>query len=198
MLIGRIAQDIEEVDELLVEWHESNNVTKGNFQSAVAAVELLLPDAKRNLPWCYAVISGNARNVPVVHKLPMPRSLKSCIVIQLGNLGEHRMGAGLWIQWAKGLRPSEVLKIQPEDVLLPEQMSYSLGNVAVITLGARTGTKLKRAQSVIIRADSDPITLHLLRWLVKTTPKGQTLVGLSYGQYGYRLKKVCAMMGLPK
>ena len=66
--------------------------------------------------------------------------------------GHPRLAAGLLVQQWTGMRPSEMLGLQYEDVLLPEETLLSVSGVfGSIGLGVRTGTKAKRAQSVLIR-----------------------------------------------
>ena len=80
------------------------------------------------------------------------------------SLGNWRLGFGVILQQSRGMRPGELLGIRPEDITLPdESLSLSKDPYAVITLGARVGTKCKRAQSCIVRHSEFPwILKHLL------------------------------------
>eukprot|EP00969_Alexandrium_andersonii_P312759 13818742-Alexandrium_andersonii.AAC.1 len=66
------------------------------------------------------------------------------------------------IQQACDLRPSEVLGLEAEDVLLPQGGCLEHTGAVVLALGARTGTKAKRPQSVLVRPEHGPafVLLH--------------------------------------
>ena len=73
--------------------------------------------------------------------------------LHLSTSGYARLGSGVVFQQRKGLRPGELLSILPEDIVLPEEQSLTIMN-ATVFLGLRTGTKAKRAQAIVLDANS--------------------------------------------
>ena len=78
-------------------------------------------------------------------------------------MGFSHMGGGLLVQERKGLRPGELLGIRRGDVLLPEEQTGAGRQSLIIGLGVKSGTKAKRAQSVIFSASADADVLEKLR-----------------------------------
>ncbi len=97
------------------------------------------------------------------------------------------------LQEALGLRPSELLGITGDDVMLPEDRAQEVFMPAVIGLGIKHGTKAKRAQTVML---ASPIKVALLRWLKSRAPGAQPLVGYTYSGYRNVLKDTCERSGL--
>ena len=84
------------------------------------------------------------------------------VAIRMAALGALRLGAGLLVQQHLGLRPSEMLSCERRDISLPSGNEVTMASaVTVIGLGVRTGTKAKRAQSVVLR---DPMVTALVAW----------------------------------
>ena len=111
----------DELDDLLVEWHHSSPaVTKAKMESAVAAAEHILPHFKHHLPWARAVLAAWA----VVHvarrTVPLCREPCCLVAAHLAAAGHPKLGAGLVIQQALGLRPSELVGLWAGDIMLPE------------------------------------------------------------------------------
>ena len=90
-----------------------------------------------------------------------------------------------------------MLKIRRCDVVLPSQVPWRDGvRYASITLGAKTGTKSKRPQAIIIRDDEKHKTLlHLLERLCAATSGEELLVPYSYERYRLALKKFEVQVG---
>ena len=72
---------------------------------------------------------------------------------QMSARGHGRLGAGVILQEALGLRPSELLGITGDDVMLPEDRAQEVFMPAVIGLGIKHGTKAKRAQTVMLASN---------------------------------------------
>ena len=85
-----------------------------------------------------------------------------------------------------GLRPSELLNIWPEDVVLPEESLLSNYGAATVGLGIRGGTKANRPQAVSLKGDE---SLALLRWLKLQGEPGLLLIPHSYEQFRRLLRK---------
>ena len=163
-------------------------MSKSNFENMVAGVEFLFPRYRGQLRWARAIIIGwGVMHVPK-HTTPLCAGPAHLVAVHMAAMGHERLGAGLLIQQNLGLRPSELLAIEPQDVCLPQQAVLGVATSgAVVGLGLRTGTKAKRAQSVILR---DPLLLLLLNWLVVSGRPGEPMVPYSYEQYRRILKRV--------
>ena len=92
-----------------------------------------------------------------------------------------------------------MLGILGEDVTLPLGSGAQHRNVsyASITLGARVGTKAKRAQSVVLRAQEHPRELALLMEIVRVTQADRPLFPYSLEQYRKYIKLYQSRLGLP-
>lgn len=150
------------------------------------------------LTWARAVLADMAHSRPTVHHSPLPFSLAIVIATVMAAAGYARMGAGLIVQQQRGLRPSELLKLQRQDVILPGDQFFGAPESAVINLGSRGGTKLKRSQAVLVAAVRHPQALIFLDALCRSTPPHQFLVfGIDLPMYQHVLAQVCAALQLP-
>ena len=153
----------DELDDFLVEWRRSRNVSKANFEAAVAACEHILPQYKHNLPWFRALLSAWGVSYVARRTVPLSREPGIFVACHMSAAGHAKLGAGLIIQTSLGLRPSELIGLQCDDVMLPEDRgSGSTHQHVVVGLGVRAGTKAKRAQTVLAH---DATAITLLRWL---------------------------------
>ena len=165
-------------------------VGKGDFATVVAATEFVLPWTKGMLLWSKAVLEGWAISGPVHHALPMPDPMMVIIACVWWVAGFKRLARGLWLQKRLGLRPGELLGLQARDVLLPEDLESSVYTHGILNLGARTGTKLKRAQAVLLAPDS--FELLLARQLRdRLEPAAYMFGAANYGFYNGLLSKTC-------
>ena len=195
---GVRADEPEELDDLCVEYKNMEGLTKSQFLYLLAAVQLACPGAKGKLPWSTQIARDWEVQAPVEHHVPMPLGLALVTAVGLSWIGEARLGAAILISQQRGLRPSEMLRLRPEDITLPESMMFGANGSGVMNLGARTGTKAKRPQAVLILPDTHAITLLLLRMLVASTPKGRELTGgKTLAQYQAAVTHVCTKLGLP-
>ena len=190
----RVALYGHELDDLLVEYkNQAANITKSKFANTVVASELAIPFIKGRLPWARSVLSAWESVGHIRHHKPLPKLLASLYALLLSWIGYGRIGAGLWLQTEKGLRPSELLGLMKEHVLLPSALMSK--RCIVLNLGMKTGTKLKRPQAVIVSADVHPRSFLALQQLVATTPERQLLFGgLTLTQYQTLFKWLNACM----
>ncbi len=183
-----------EFDDLLCEWRHSRSINKAAFESTVAAVEFALPRFRGQLPWCRALIHSWAIVHVPQHKVPMGEGPAVYIGVHIAARGHPRLGAGLVIQQAVGLRPSELLGLWGRDVVLPEDRADAAAvDFAVLGLGIRSGTKAKRPQSVILRGSKK---VALVRWLRSTCVSDEPLIGYSYEQMRRLLARTVSELGL--
>ena len=143
-------------DDLLLEYRWATaRLTKSKFMLVVAATEFFLPHAKRNLPWCHAIIQGWSRIGHTRHTVPLTVKPVQLVAVYMVATGFRRLALGLLVQVSTVLRPSEMLSIRPCNV----QFAKNIGedpkiHPVVIALGVKAGTKSKRAQVVMIPANT--------------------------------------------
>ena len=190
--------DTAALDDLLVEFKNMCDVSKAQFAYTLSAVQMAYPAARGNLQWAASVLRDMEIQCPIQHHLALPYGLSLVLAIAMALMGHSRLAAGLIISQQRGLRPSEWLRLEKGDVTLPEWLAFGNNGAAVLNLGARTGTKVKRAQAVLIDARRHPLALALIRVLVTTTPPARQLAG-PQNLPGYQkvLAAACTSLMLP-
>ena len=194
---GVAVRSASELDDLLVEWRFQQQVPRAVFEHALAAAEMAVPAAKGALVWARATSKDLAVALPVAHHLPLPWQFALLLAVAFSVLGSPRLGLGLLLQQQRGLRPSEMLNLRGQDVALPEAMAFGPRSAAVINLGARTGTKAKRAQAVLVHEARHGLLLFVLRVLKACTPDEQFLFPATLDQYRRLLQQACERLNLP-
>ena len=184
-------------DDLAVEYMSSVQLSYDDFGYLLAALELVFPRYKGHLKWARSVHKNWGVHKHVKHTTPLCRGPATLFACWMAARGRVRMGMGLLLQQRRGMRPSEVLNIRSEDILLPEEHGLCpRTGYAEIVLGAKTGTKSKRPQVVIVRAILEPELVVLLRRAKRATPTSHRLVPYSIDTYRSWLKKIAAQLNL--
>ena len=107
-----------------------------------------------------------------------------------------RLGVGLALQVAAGLRPSEMLAAEPEHLTFPEDSGKDFSSGPdTLALGPRTGTKVKRPQVAMIMTDEIRLR-RVLRLLRSLTPRGCRLFPYSIQVYRNLLRRLELKLGL--
>ena len=109
-----------ELDDALVEYKQSAYVTKSDFESLTAAVEFLFPHYKGEMKWARAVIRGWQVHHSPRHTVPLARSHCALAAVHFVAMGMPVLAVGTLLQRELGLRPSEMLGLEKEDVAMPE------------------------------------------------------------------------------
>ena len=187
----------EEWDDLLVEYlYGQPHLTRGKFNSLVAGVEFFFQRLKGKLSWSHGVLSGWETGASVRHTVPLGKGVSRLILTYFANWGYTRLGIGLVLQTETGLRPSELLRLRPEDFLFPEEEGAKLGTRPLrIGLGIRGGTKVKRAQFVLLDQRCWRL-VRVLRVVKMMTPVGLLMFPYSYTTLRTLLRRVEAQLGL--
>eukprot|EP00959_Pyramimonas_sp_CCMP1952_P224728 4699138-Pyramimonas_sp.AAC.1 len=94
-------------------------MTKCNFEYAVAAVEFVFPRLRRKLTWSHSVIDAWRVAAEVKHAPPLGRAPANLAAIYFACWGVPRLGVGLLLQVDRGLRPSEMSQLRATDISLP-------------------------------------------------------------------------------
>lgn len=187
----------EQWDDLLVEFKWAHpRIPKTTFGNLVAAVEFFFPVFKHKLAWSHHIITGWSVEHQTKHTIPMLSSVAALYGVHFTALGHPRLGAGIYIQQSKGLRPSEMLALERQDVMLPEDAHALTFNAVVVSLGTKVGTKAKRAQAVVFDVARFPICVELFRRLCAVTNPGEKLFPYSLEQYNRLIKKVSKVLGI--
>ena len=182
----------EELDDLIVEWKNSKTISKSDMEACVSGVEMALPQFKGKLPWSHAVLSAWGVLHQPKHTVPATEGTCALLGAQMASLQHPKLGAAVILQHALGLRPSEVLSLEREDILLPESRGAASAPT-VVALGVRSGTKAKRAQTVTLSSGKKAA---LLRWLTLSAGPGEKLVPYTYENYRRILSKATASLGI--
>ena len=177
----------EEWDDILVEYSYQVGVTISGFRDVVAAFEFVLPQLKGRLP--YTRDRCNVLSTLHETKHTVPAGEEACILVgtTLASLNRPRMGLGMMLQQALGLRPGELLHLTPEDVAASG--NESLRNTIVFRLGKDTGTKIKREQCALLRLPRYAELWSLVSIVVELTPSQSPLFPFALPTYAAWLKR---------
>jgi len=181
----------EDWDDLLVEYkHSHEKLTRSEFAYTTAAVEFFFPRLRGELRWTHSLLSGWTIHHATKHTVPLGKGPAKLIAIHWGSAGEPRAAVGVVLQACTGLRPMELLKLKPEDIVMPEEMGGTLENTPmIIALGLKTGTKVKRAQTVrVTQANADVV--EAVRRVRAATPLGHLMFPMSNSTYRLRLQEI--------
>ena len=187
-------RDHAELDDTLVAYAELQRTTRAGFSTLLCAVAFFSPRLPK-LAAAHAALKGWSRLTPTKHTMPMLRVFTLAIAIRLAALGWADAGSGLIVQHVLLLRPSELLALRREDVLLPEEAPvYAGARKLFLTLGTPAwGTKVGRRQVV---STADPLAISAMRRLVAHKQRGQLVFDFTYDQYRRRLMSAASELGL--
>ena len=175
----------------------TESLTASQFTYEVAAVEFFHVRFKGHLLRSHAVLKGMGIEHPAKHTVPMLRPAASLYCLHFAAMGYARLGGGMMLQQRRGMRPGEMLGLTKEDLLFSIDVGDIYGKPRLdVALGQRTGTKIKRAQSVSVYADADPDVLGFMLTLRNNTPDGALLFPYSIDTYRRLLAKVSMRLGL--
>ena len=128
-------------------------------------------------------MAGWDRKHVAKHAVPMLSGHACLVRCHMASRGYARLCVALVLQQIRGLRPSEVLALMPEDI----SFSHQIGGVgparADSTLGARINANSYRAQNVALYYDTDPDVGLALQWIVAATPPHRLLFPHSVDTY---------------
>ena len=177
---------------MLVEFKNARALTKGQFAATLNGVEFFFPRYKP-LTWAHKVADAMAIEATVSHTLPMLPNATYLVASRMALKGFATVGAMLVLQVTIALRPSDAYrKLKPNHVFIPSELSKP----AVIRLGAKTGTKVKREQFALIDQSEHPEVILLLKRWLSVTPPNDFLCKVGYDKVNALLKEVCWELGL--
>lgn len=174
----------EDLDLLLMEFRTEADLTKSQHMTLVAAAEFFLPHVKGKLNVCREALRGRMAAEEVKHTIPLTLECAYLFGAWHASQGRQRIGAAMLIQHSTGLRPSELLALQPAHVHLPLDRSQSL----TVRLGATYSTKVKREQYILVDPSSQSLAFSLLARLCMITPAHERLFPFGYQVYNNAFK----------
>jgi hypothetical protein len=161
--------------------------TKYKFTNTVAALEFFFRHYRGHLPLSKGAIAGWETQHQAKHTVPCGETLGKLYMTHMCARGHPRLAVGMLLQTKRGLRPTEMLRLQREDLVFPEESNNMFPDLS-IRLGARVGTKSKREQYVIVKTQQHQQLLNLLREIAEVTPRGQRMFPYSIDRYRRILK----------
>ena len=144
-------ETVGEWDDLLVEWKNSTRPSRSKFNTTVASIEFFFPRYQRGLTWSHQVAKGMARRHATRHARPMSRDLAALLGAHMSHLGYARLGLGMRLQQATGMRPSELLALRASEISVTAAHVERSQQAVIFALGTSRGTKVKRQQFCILR-----------------------------------------------
>ena len=137
--------------------------------------------------------AGKAAAHQTKHTVPLTSAPAKLFAANMSRLFLPRMGIGLTLQQATGLRPSELLHLKKCHVLRPPQ---DMGRF-VLRLGANVGTKVKREQVAFLDSFKHTDIAFLLCMLLDAcTHDDEFLFPYSYNKYNRTIATIEADLGL--
>ena len=194
---GASPQTAAEFDDWIVEYkQDQEDISRHQLTYLVAGVKFFFPAFRRQLPWIDAVLSGWEKLAEVKHTVPLPKILSKLMAIKLLGKGLPRMGLALVLQTHTGLRPGELLALQPEHFSFPQADGHSLLERPVfISLGVKTGTKVGRPQVSRIQP-RDAVLSMVVAELLRHSPVGTPIFTFNMAAYRRQIQLLDASMML--
>ena len=180
----------EEWDDSIVLFKNMVSPSKSEFEQFIASVEFFFPRMRGRLLWARSISKGWAVSYVPKHTTPMGQGPARIVAAHMAAMGHGKLGIGIMIQRELGLRPSEMLRLCVRDIA---SIVAHNRRRALLALGARTGTKAKRSQAVIL---DEPMLLGLLAFALHCAPTDAPVFGYGYQAYRRHLKTIEARLGI--
>ena len=162
------ADTVEQLEDLVCEFRDDVGLAKSQHTNLIAAIIFAVPRLKGQLVDSKQAIKGRNCAELTNHTVPFTKGCANLFASHMAVSNKPRMGAGLVIQTATGLRPSELLNMFEQHVHVPPSSEENI----VIRLGAIVSTKAKREQFVLVRPE-----LHKEAHMLLKRSKANTAVG---------------------
>jgi len=146
----------EDVDLALTQY--CLGVRRAKAETIFSAMLRAYPPLKGRLAWTASLVHELSVTQPTCHHAPMPWGVALIIAHRLRGKGHFRRAVALLLQWRLGVRPGELLQLRPEDI------QYRHGQVSLVALGMRRGTKVRRRAAIRIAPEDwrSAVLLHLI------------------------------------
>lgn len=191
--VGLTIIDLGDLDWSLVEYGEYVE-TFGVFSLTISAVLFFYSKAKGSIPFASQVLRGWELEKDIRHCIPMSWAFVLGLALSLALSGFFLIAAGLVLQYYALLRPSELLNLERDDIVLPEQHQLGGPPKCFILLGTHTrGTKVRREQTAAV---SSVWGIAAARFMVVHGAKQGPLLGIDYPKYAKLLARACVAQGV--
>ena len=137
---------LPELDHAMLSFAKATQMSRSKLERLFSAVEAVMPHVKGQLHYTHQVLRAWRRAQPPKHAIPMSWQIALAIAWWLANHNMPRVGALLLLQWAAGMRPSEILNVVRDD-LFPTFLNRFSDGTGFIALGSKHGTKSGRPQT---------------------------------------------------
>jgi hypothetical protein len=185
-----------ELDRLLVQYSAEVRLSKSRLERLASATDLVFPQFRGQLVEIHQILRQWRKACPAKHTVPLPLRLAYGVAWLLAGKGFPRVGAALLMQYCFGLRPGELLQLVRED-LIPAAMAGS--NRAMLTLGAKRGTKVGRRQCALAVGPGAELGQLLVSAFYNGTKPGLSLTSITtVAGYGRILQIGTRLAGLDK
>lgn len=196
---GHAPLSARELDSALTAYLNDLYVSEGGRcrsygESALAGIQMLLPELRRRLPVSARALRGWRRLAPPVAHPPITRDLAALVGTAMALRGKWQQGVAVLLAFDGYLRVGELLSLRREDVAL--RGDPRVGSAGLLLRGPilrLAVTKRGKNQSVCLR---DRGTAALLRRLCGDRRPGQTLFSFSASSFRRLLKSTCRALGL--
>jgi len=169
-------------------------VTKAMFTSTVAAVGFYFPRYRGRMATSKAILDGWGMMEPTRHTVPLCKTPAKLLACHMVSRGKPRMALAIVLQTHTGLRPGELLAVEPSHIVFPDEAGAEFSKTpVVIALGVKAGTKVKRAQVAKIFY-KDAVLAAILRMCRDATPPGCRLFPFTQTALGDELKLLDALL----
>lgn len=191
---------IRELDYVLTDYihdiyaeHGSSKAGRSLAQKTVAAVQFFYREARGELDYAHAAISGWAKLHPSLAHPPLSWELTVAIAMRLVECGHWRDAIGTMLAFDCLLRVGELVGLHREDVAFAGD-DPRVGGALSETLLRLRSTKTGPDKSVTVQ---HPALVSLLRVLVDLTPPTTRLLNITSTTFRRHFKRACADLGLP-
>eukprot|EP00435_Cladocopium_sp_Y103_P042260 s2492_g11.t1 len=177
-------QTPEDLDFFILEYRTENDLTRSQQVLLVAAIEFFLPHVKGKLLVSRESLKGRLQQDTIQHTVPLTLECTYLFSAYHASRGLWRLGAAIAVQQGTGLKPSELLGLEPGHVHVPVSACDSI----TLRLGAVRSTKVKREQYVIVNPQRQTTVYRLLKHVHAKTVPGHRLFPFSYAWYNRSFK----------
>lgn len=185
-------QSPEDLDWLMLEYRTECELTRSQQMLLVAAIEFFIPHVKGRLQLSRESLRGRTQQADIHHTIPLTVECTMLFAAYHASRGLWKLGAAVVVQQSTGLRPSELLGLEPHHIHIPNSILEPI----TMRLGATRSTKVKREQYVLVDPAKQLLAYRLLKTVHSHTVLGQRLFSFSYSYYNLSFKEAEKHYGL--
>ena len=176
----------------MLEYRTECELTRSQQMLLVAAIEFFIPHVKGRLQLSRESLRGRTQQADIHHTIPLTVECTMLFAAYHASRGLWKLGAAVVVQQSTGLRPSELLGLEPHHIHIPNSILEPI----TMRLGATRSTKVKREQYVLVDPAKQLLAYRLLKTVHSHTVLGQRLFSFSYSYYNLSFKEAEKHYGL--